>query len=202
MLQRLLVISILLQSIPWCHAFIKQSEIKKEILGTLRNNKPFSNSKVDSFERKKMDYQSLKLEGAAFHQKSCKDVFKVLGKYENYKNFISFIKKSNYDTRNQRVFFLLSHFLLPFDMVMDFKIPRITKEGSYTFIFDQGFLKNLKGEVYVKDTKNHQYKCFISIDINWVGPDSPFPDFIFQYFSRVLLKKSIIKLWSESNHHF
>ena len=202
MLQRLIVISILLQSAPWCHGFIKQTEIKKGILEKMLANEPFTDSDVDSFEKNKVEFQSLKLRGAAFHNKSCKSVFSILGKYENYKNMISFIRESYYNEKNQRVFFLLSHFLLPFDMVMDFKIPRIKKEGNYTFVFDQGFLKNLIGEILVSEIKKDKFQCYVSVDINWSGPDSPFPDFIFQYFSKVLLGKSIKKLWEKSNHHF
>lgn len=202
MLQRLIVISILLQSAPWCHGFIKQSEIKKEILKEMDANKPYVDSNVNSYEKEKEDFQSLKLKGAAYHVDSCKKVFGTLGQYENYKKMISFIKESHYNEKNKRVFFLLSHFLLPFDMVMDFKIPRIKDEGMYTFKFDQGFLKSLIGEIFVQNLNEEKYKCFISIDIKWSGPDSPFPDFIFQYFSKVLLNRSIKKLWSESNHHF
>jgi len=201
-LQRLLFISILLYSTPRCHAFIKHSDINEKILNLIKDNKPYATSDVDSYEKNEIDYQTLKLSGAAYHQQSCVNVFKVLGNYENYYQMISFIKKSIYREKTQRVFFLLSHFLLPFDMIMDFIIPRIKKEGQYEFIFDRGFLKNLKGEINVEDLNDNKYRCFISLEINWDGKESPFPDFIFQYFSKVLLKKSISNLWMKSGHHF
>jgi hypothetical protein len=87
-------------------------------------------------------------------------------------------------------------------MFLSFKIPRIRGAGMYQFVFDSGFLKGLIGEVVVEGTKNANYPCFISIDIKWSGPPSPFPNFVFKYFSKFLLKRSIYRLWEKSGHHF
>ena len=194
----MLQILILFISLSLCissgEAFIKQSQLKKEILSEMQQNKPYAQSEVDS--RKKE--QALKLHGAAFHQKSCVETFTILGNYESYKDIIGFIKSSRYNEKSKKVFFRLSHFLLPFDMILNFKIPRIRKPGMYQFTFDSGFLSGLVGEIVVEPLNNPGFSCFISVDINWSGPSSPFPDFIFEYFSKVLLKKSITRLWEKS----
>jgi len=38
---------------------------------------------------------------------------------------------------------------MPYEMRLIFKLPRITKTGSYPYQFEEGFLKNLKGEIKV-----------------------------------------------------
>ena len=83
--------------------------------------------------------QTLTLHGAAFHQKHA---WKPLPFWEIMKTtrYYWVHQSSKYNERSKKVFFRLSHFLLPFDMILNFKIPQI-QPGMYQFTFDSGFLK-------------------------------------------------------------
>ena len=81
-------------------------------------------------------------------------------------------------------------------MRLTFKLPRITKVGSYEFVFDQGFLKDLKGTIYVVNYKN---RCLFFTKAQWTGPSTGFPDIIFEFFSQTLAKISMEKLFRISS---
>jgi hypothetical protein len=167
---------------------------KKNIKENILNNEIFSESKVKSFNSGQN--QALNYQIAGLHPKNCTYVLKTLSLYENYSQFISFVKESHYDEPKQELNFLLSHFLLPYDMQLIFKLPRIKSTGVYPFIFEIGMLKNLNGKIYVSE---HAGRCLFYTLAEWHGPHTGFPNMIFELFSQVLSKKSMEILFRMSS---
>lgn len=119
------------------------------------------------------------------HPRNCTRAMRKLSIYENYSSYMDFIKTSSYDEKTQKFSFTVDHALLPFPMVVAFKIARITKEGHYTFIFEDGFLKNLKGTVIVKEIGKF---CLLGLKSDWRGPESKIPDVVFGTFVQTVGK--------------
>jgi len=134
------------------HAFVL-SEQNQSIQNHLLNNNTYVKSEVNSIKNS----QQFSFSAAGLHHQSCRTAMKTIGHYENYQNKISFIKSSSY--AKNRIHLLLSSSFLQFDMVLDFKLPRINDVGIYPFTFDNGFLLGLKGNIYIrKFTQNKKYK--------------------------------------------
>ncbi len=165
-----------------------KKNLKEKILtGTI-----FSESKVNSRILEQKKWQDLHFTIAGLHPKSCDYALKKLSLYENYHLFLDFVKKSEYDSTKEEINFLLSHTLLPYDMQLIFKLPRINKVGTYPFVFEIGILKNLKGTIHVVDYKN---RCLFYTKADWEGPHTGFPDLIFEFFTVTLSKLSMEKLF-------
>ena len=173
---------------------------KKKLKEKIWAGEIFSESKVKSLvlvtDQKTEEIQELKFSIAGFHQKSCDYALKKLSLYENYSDFIDFVKLSQYDEEKQEINFLLSHILLPYDMRLIFKLPRITKEGVYPFSFDQGILKDLKGTIYVEKINN---RCLFYTKAQWSGAHTKIPNTIFEFFSQTLAKMTMERLFRLSN---
>jgi len=151
-----------------------------------------SKSHVKTIKEKKEKKQELKFSVTGLHKKTCRFALRKLSQYEIYKNHIGFIKESRYLENLGRVDFLLSSFLLPYDMRLNFKIPRIKSPGTYAFLFDQGFLKNLKGLIQVAESKN---RCLFHTTAIWTGPHSGINDTIFAFFSKALSELAMKNLF-------
>ncbi len=123
--------------------------------------------------------QQMMLFVSGVHPRNCTKTMRKLSLYENYSSYIDFIKKSSFDEKNQQVTFVIDHLLLPFPMNLNFKIPRITKEGHYPFTFDHGFLKDLKGVIGVKNVGKF---CLLTLKTDWRGPETPIPNLAFSTF--------------------
>ncbi|MEC8624488.1 MAG: hypothetical protein VXY34_06710 [Bdellovibrionota bacterium] len=154
-----------------------------------------SSSDVKTLKEKKEQKQKLKFSVTGLHKKSCRFALRKLSQYEIYKNHIGFIKESRYLESKGRVDFLLSSLLLPFDMRLNFKIPRIKSPGTYHFLFDQGFLKNLKGIIHVADSKN---QCLFHTTASWIGPHSGINNTVFAFFSKALSELAMKNLFRMS----
>jgi hypothetical protein len=129
--------------------------------------------------------QQLMLFTAGVHPRNCIRAMRKLSLYENYHQYIGFIKKSTYDDKNEKVAFSIDHTLLPFPMLLSFKIPRITKPGLYPFTFDTGFLKDLRGTIIVKDLGPH---CLLGLKSDWRGPETKIPNIAFEAFIQTVGK--------------
>ncbi len=129
--------------------------------------------------------QQMMLFVAGVHPKNCTKVMRKLSLYENYHTYMDFIKSSSYDEKAQKISFTIDHALLPFPMLVGFNIPRITKEGRYPFTFKDGFLKDLKGVVIVKEVGKY---CLLSLKTDWRGPQSKIPNVIFGTFVQTVGK--------------
>jgi hypothetical protein len=173
---------------------------KKKLKEKILNGEIFSESKVKSSTLIEnglvKQIQELHFTIAGLHEKSCDYALKKLSLYENYSQFIDFIKESQYDEKKEEINFLLNHPLLPYSMRLIFKLPRIDKVGSYPFTFELGILKNLHGTINVIDHKN---RCLFFTKADWEGPHTGFPDLIFEFFSQTLSKLTMERLFRLSN---
>lgn len=181
---------------PLCSQELKLENLpyKKNIREKILEGEIFSESKVKSLNLNKE--QSLKFSIAGLHPKSCTYALKTLSLYEDYSRFLSFVKMSRYDEEKKEINFVLSHFLLPYDMLLHFKLPRITTAGVYPFTFDVGILKNLAGKIYVI---NHGNRCLFYSHAEWTGPNTGFPNMVFELFSQALSKLSMEVLFRISS---
>ncbi len=142
----------------------------------LSKGEVISTGKVDSPTSKE---QQMNLFVSGVHPRNCNRAMRKLSLYENYHNYMDFIKTSNYNEKTKKFSFVIEHVLLPYDMVVAFKIPRITKEGYYPFTFEDGFLKDLKGTIIVQDVGKF---CLLGLKADWRGPESKIPNIIFSNF--------------------
>ncbi|MFT6070548.1 MAG: hypothetical protein ACJAT2_002681 [Bacteriovoracaceae bacterium] len=139
--------------------------------------------------------QSLDFKLAGVHKRSCRYALKKVSLYENYKDYMGFIKNSTYNEKTSRIYLKISHTILPIDMVLNFIIPRIKKPGAYPFVFDKGFLKDLKGEIHVSPLGK---ECFFYVLANWEGPDTGFSNSLFEFFSKGIAVLAIENLFRVS----
>lgn len=135
--------------------------------------------------------QKMELFAAGVHPRNCTRALRKMSQYENYQHYLDFVKESSYDEKNQKLAFTVDHALLPFAMIVSFKIPRITKEGHYPFLFETGFLQGLTGTVVVKEVGKF---CLLAVKSDWQGPDSPLPNLIFGTFVQTVGKIGLERL--------
>lgn len=159
---------------------------KKNIKENILEGRVFSESKVKSFSHN--IFQSLHFSIAGLHPKSCSYALRTLSRYEDYSKFLSFVKESRYDESKQQIYFTISHLLLPYDMALTFKLPRITAPGVYPYLFDVGLLKNLKGNIYVTE---YNQRCLFYSTAQWYGPHTGINNSIFELFSQTLATLSM-----------
>jgi hypothetical protein len=173
---------------------------KKKLKEKILKGEIFSESKVKSSTLIEnglvKQIQELHFSIAGLHPKSCEYALKKLSLYESYSEFIDFVKESKYDEKKEEINFYLAHPLLPYDMRLIFKLPRIKKPGVYPFTFELGILKNLRGTIYVIDQKN---QCLFYSKADWEGLHTGFPDLIFELFSQTLSKLTMERLFRISN---
>ena len=142
----------------------------------LSKGEVISTGKVDSPTSTE---QQMNLFVSGIHPRNCTRAMRKLSLYENYHNYMDFIKTSTYDEKTKKFSFVIEHALLPYDMVVAFKIPRITKEGYYPFTFEDGFMKGLKGTVIVQEVGKF---CLMGLKADWRGPESKIPNIVFGSF--------------------
>ena len=136
--------------------------------------------------------QSFNFKIAALHPKSCSVALRKLSRYETFKNYIGFVTNSSYDDKRKLVYFRLESMLLPFSMVLQFELDRITKPGIYHFTFKYGFLKGLKGEIHVSKLNR---QCFFYTKAKWSGPYTKIPSPVLEFFTEALSKIVVEKLF-------
>jgi hypothetical protein len=162
--------------------FLKNIPHKKSFRQAVRKKGPQSISIVNSTEgdnkRQSLDYSI-----AGLHTRSCRVALRKLSRYEKYADWIGFVKKSKYIEKEERLIFNMGHTLMPFDMVLDFKLQRVQALGTYSFRFNQGFLNGLTGNIHVSEDKG---RCFFYTRAVWNGPHSGIPNAVFQFFSKAL----------------
>jgi hypothetical protein len=123
--------------------------------------------------------QQMMLFISGIHPRNCTRAMRKLSLYEDYHHFMDFIKESKYEESSQNFSFVINHALMPFPMIVRFKIPRIKGPGTYPFTFEDGFLKDLKGIIIVKEIGKF---CSLSLKADWLGPKSKIPDIVFATF--------------------
>ncbi len=129
--------------------------------------------------------QSLKLFVAGVHPRNCVRAMRKISLYESYDKFIDFIKESKYDPQSTQLSLTIDHTLLPYTMIMSFKLQRITGVGEYKFMFEHGFLKDLQGTIGVQNLDKF---CVLTLKADWNGPDSHLPNIALEIFAQTLSK--------------
>lgn len=179
---------------------IEELPITENIKNKIKNGEVYVHSKVKNFDRKvgkeTKEFQSLDFAIAGLHTRDCRFALRKLSRYESFSKFLGVIKKSDYDEKKEEIYLLISSPILPKDMVMQFKIPRIKKPGIYTFMFDRGFLKGLTGTIHVSEYKK---RCHFYTKADWEGPDTKFPNMVFELFTRTLGQISMERLFKISS---
>ncbi len=140
---------------------------------------------VGSVDTPRPKFQQMILFISGIHPRNCTRAMRKLSLYENYSTYMDFIKKSAYDDKTQRLSFVIDHTLLPFPMVVGFKIERITKAGIYPFTFENGFLKGLQGKVIVTEIGKY---CMLGLKTEWQGPDTGIPGLVLSTFVQTVGK--------------
>lgn len=139
----------------------------------------------------KQNTQNLDLWVSGLHPQNCRKALRKISHYEGYDQFLNFVKSSEYDDKDQRWKIKLDHFLMPFPMYLDFKMPRVKKVGSYPFTFERGFLSGLLGEVIAQEIGG---RCQLTLTSKWSGPQTKIPDIVFSGFVQTLAELGLSHL--------
>ena len=148
----------------------------------LLKNKVLADANVDTHK----NIQSFKLKTRGLHTKRCERVLKKLSRFEDYADWIDFIKSSTYSEKNNLLTMKADHTLLPFPMIVHIIMQRPTGPGEYPFTFPTGIFKGLKGRLYVK---NLHGRCLFYSVANWQGKDTGISDLVIELFSETLAIK-------------
>ncbi len=175
---------------------LHSAQIDSDMWKKLKEGYILAYSDVESSKELGPEAQSLDYKIYGLHPRKCGFALKKISRYEKYSTFIDFVKKSSYSEESQTVFFDFSSILLPYDMLLSFKLPRIEQPGMYEFLFEKGFLKGLVGTITVKEEKS---KCLFIGTANWNGPSSSIPDSIFEFFSKNLGKAAMERIFRFSS---
>ncbi len=152
----------------------------KQTIARIKEQEPIIEANIETFFENKEKKQRLSFKGAGIHKKTCMQMLRRLSIYENYKNIVPFVKKSDYDDTLKRIDLLFDSKIFPIPIGLNFKIPRIRYPGIYHFEFDRGFLIDLKGEIQISNYNNN---CLVFVNANWQGPYSGFSDTVFNLFT-------------------
>ena len=161
----------------------------------LKDRKIISSSEVSDPEPK---IQTLSHYVAGIHEKNCTDSSAVLGKYEEYKKFISFLEKSDYDGKTimmvlnaQQIIPLLPEKYFKFNINVE--IDRLKGPGAYKFTMALGLFKGLAGFVNVVETP--EKKCLYYINADWKGQDTGLKNFIVKNLTEMISIRGLDKLF-------
>jgi len=138
-----------------------------------------------SVDNHKGNLQSFEMHVAAMHKKSCTKAIRKLFMYENYDDWVSFIKSSTYIKKNKLLTIKANHILLPFPMVVHIIVDRPKTPGIYHFSFPTGIFKGLIGKFIIID---HNSSCAFYAESHWKGKKTKIPNFVVELFSETLTK--------------
>ena len=167
--------------------------LSKKVIRRLQSGKHH----IHAIVKTKGSNQELDFIAGGTHSRSCRVAFRKLSRYEDYKLHIPFVKESSYNEKSKMARFLLSSKLLPNNMILKFKIPRIKNTGTYPFTFTEGFLKGINGEIHVGELNK---KCIIFNKSYWLGPTSKIPNLIFELFTETLARIALDTLFRISSN--
>lgn len=129
--------------------------------------------------------QTFHMRAMALHKVKCSKVIRKLAQFENYADWINFIKKSKYQQDINLLTFNADHTLLPFPMIIHIIVERPSKPGKYEFEFPTGLFKGLNGYFEIKDFNK---RCLFFGKSYWHGPKTKIPNMIIELFSETLSK--------------
>ena len=159
--------------------FDKKWNLNKESIKEILDGKVLVDAIVDSENKK----QSFILKAAALHPKKCSKALRKLSLFENYDEWISFIKSSIYDEKYRLLTLKANHTLLPYPMLVHIIVDRPTKPGIYPFTFPTGIFTGLKGQFEIQSFGK---RCIFYAHSNWQGKDTGIPDFVVELFAETL----------------
>jgi len=173
----------------------------------IKNDLDLSETSIRSIQKEKIVVESLAktlskaeqsfhFKGAGLHPRSCKKGLRKLSLYQSYKDYLSFIKKSEYSDKTKNFYLVFDSPLLPFKMSLKFKIDRLKKPGHYNFTFDHGFFKGLLGTISIYDAGE---KCLYAVRANWKGKHTKIPAKIIEFFTETLGASGIKALFRIAN---
>jgi hypothetical protein len=187
-----LLFTLPMQGIVWCNtSSLEAMGISKRAFAALQKDEILLKSIVQTHEGEQKT-QSLDYQITGLHPKPCSIALRRLTLYEQYSDYLNFVTQSQYDPESQRIWLLLGHTLLPFNMSLEFQIPRMTGPGVYPIEFNKGFLTGLKGAIEISQHKN---RCLFVAHAKWSGPHSGINDSIFSLFSRTLSRMAMNSLF-------
>lgn len=190
----------------WGHAFAQKDtaqtplkladmELNSRLQQEIEKDYFHIKSTVKNIEEKN---QSLDYLIIGLHPNSCDSALPRLSLYEKYQDYLGFIKSSRYFEEQQLIDLHLGHALLPFEMGLRFKLPRLKKAGVTRFQFAEGFLKDLRGEIHVSE---HKGRCLFISQAKWSGPHTGIAPKIFSFFSTTLSRMAMEGLFRASTQH-
>lgn len=148
------------------------------------------NEKKGDLGEQTLDYTIIGL-----HPRPCSIALRRLTLYENYHEYLSFVQESSYLLDEQRINLLLGHRLLPFDMGLNFILPKMEGPGVFPLLFDRGFLAGLSGAIEISE---HDNRCLFYAHAAWQGPHSGIGDTLFSLFSTTLSRMAMSSLFRAS----
>ena len=132
------------------------------------------------------EQQSFSLKAAGWHQKKCSTVLRKLSMLESYKDWISFVKSSDYHEKARLFTVKADHTLLPYPMIVHILMDRPTRPGVYKFKFPTGIFAGLIGKYTIEEKEN---RCLIYAESSWKGKKTKIPDLVVELFVEGLTKK-------------
>lgn len=132
--------------------------------------------------------QTLAAKVVGLHPRSCEKGLRKISRYEDYPKHMSFVKEASYVEKDQRVRFLLDHTVLPFPMVLAFRIPRITGPGTTNFSFPDGIFAGLTGTIFVAPIGN---RCVYMLRADWRGKSTGMPNIVVSTFAQTIIKMGL-----------
>lgn len=136
----------------------------------------------------KKPQQTLEAKVVGLHPRSCEKGLRKISRYEDYPRHMSFVKEASYQEKEQRVRFLLDHTVLPFPMVLSFRIPRITQAGTTNFSFPDGIFAGLMGTIFVAPIGN---RCVYMLRADWRGKHTGMPNIVVSTFAQTIIKMGL-----------
>jgi len=140
---------------------------------------------------------------AGLHEKSCDESSAILAQYEKYKDYISYVEKSEY--RDGKAYMTISaRPLIESTFSLDIKVDRLKGVGKYPYLMGAGIFLNLGGIVELldyTDSVTKKKRCLYFVDSNWLGKYVG-PNILVQTFMTTIARKGLERLFIVSGHHF
>lgn len=178
------------------HNFFSRSNLEY-----LNDNRVIVNSVVETAKKGNEEQQKMVVRVAGIHGKSCAESSVTLAQYEKYKDYITFVKSSDY--KDGKVYLTLKAEPIPVQFSLDLKIERLKDPGIYPYLMGVGIFEGMTGEVHFYDfvdTKSQKKKCFYYSDAFWQGKHTGYPNILVETFTTTIAKKGLERLFIMSGH--
>lgn len=154
----------------------------------------FSVSKIfkKTQDEKAQPQQMIKFFVLGLHKNSCPRVLPLMNRYEEYQKHIKIISESYYNPRNKLLVLVFDFPILPFQVMLQMQLERISASGNYPYILKGGIFPDLKGSI---DVSNYKNRCLFNVSAYWQGAKSNIPNFILEIFLETVAKMALEKLF-------